>query len=144
MQRWIVVAVLVSALSACATAEAARKPPITIKVVGFAAIFRNSDHVVRTRSGGVLRRCDDPRSFAVVVDVANVEAGLPYRVIWERNGASFYAGKPGRSGSFDAVPTRVELSFRKAKRLPDGDYVFRFVVDGKVRATGKVKRACAS
>jgi hypothetical protein len=80
--------------------------------------------------------------MAVVVDVANVEGGLPYGWSFTRDGKPFFTGKGGETGSFDATPTRIEFSFRKARPLPDGAYVFRLVLDGDAVATGKVRRAC--
>jgi hypothetical protein len=130
-------------LGAAAAQAAGQAPAPTLKIVGFAAIFDNDGHVVRARKGGVLRRCDDPRAFGVVLDVANVVSGTPYQVVWTKGGKVFYAGKKGRSGSFDAAPSRVELSFRKRTAIPNGAYVFKFVLGGVVRATGRVTRSCA-
>jgi hypothetical protein len=135
---------LVAALgvgTAGAHAAAQAQAP-AIKVIGFAAIFDNDLHVVHAKNGGTLRRCEDPRAFAVVLDVANVERGPAYQLFWTANGKPIYASKQGKSGYFDAQPNRIELSFRKVAPLPDGAYVFRFVLDGSVRATAKVTRKC--
>ena len=138
---------LVSAVAAIAlmvgTAPAVGAPSVSMKVVGFAAIFDNDAHAVHAKNGGVLRHCDDPRAFAVVLDVANVKAGLPYQVLWTVDGKPVYTGKKGRSGAFDAKPDRIELSFRKARALPNGVYVFRMVLGGVPRAKGTVTRNCA-
>jgi hypothetical protein len=146
MKRMLRLLALVTALGlgVAAAQGAGQAPAPTLKIVGFAAIFDNDAHIVRAKSGGVLRRCDDPRAFGVVVDVANVVGGTPYQVLWTKGGKVFYAGKKGRSGSFDAVPTRVELSFRKRTAIPNGTYVFKFVLGGVARATGRVTRSCAA
>ena len=48
-----------------------------LKVIGFAAIYKNSAHLVHAKNGGSLSNCQDPRSFSVVVDVANIVRGTP-------------------------------------------------------------------
>jgi hypothetical protein len=139
----LLVSAMTAAVLTVATAPAVGAPSISMKVVGFAAIFDNDAHVVRAKNGGVLKRCDDPRAFAVVLDVANVKAGLPYQVLWTVDGKPVYTGKKGTSGAFDAKPDRIELSFRKASALPNGVYVFRMVLGGVTRAKGTVTRTCA-
>lgn len=123
--------------------SAAQAATPKLKVIGFAAIYKNSAHLVHAKNGGSLSRCDDPRSFSVVVDVANIVRGTPYQLIWLRNGQPFFAGKKGEAGFFDAKPSRIEASFRKKSAIPDGRYTFRFMLGGKVRATGTVTRSCA-
>lgn len=138
-----VAAVAVAVGVGSASAQTDPEAPISVKVVGFAAIFKNKAHVVHAPNGGVLRRCVDPRALAVVLDVANVPRGLPYQVLWTSKGKPVHTGTPGTSGYFDEKPTRIELSFRKSRSLPNGPYVFQLVVDGDVQATGKVTRKCA-
>lgn len=131
------------ALAAAGAVGAPSAVQPSLKLVGFAAILDNDDHVVRAKAGGTLTRCDDPRAFSVVLDVANVKRGLPYLVAWTLNGKVVYSGS-GSSGSFDAKPDRVALGFRKSKVLPRGTYTFRMAINGIVRARGTVTRNCAS
>jgi hypothetical protein len=127
----------------CGLGSVAQAAAPKLKVVGFAAIYKNSAHLVHAKNGGSLSRCDDQRSFSVVVDVSNIVRGTPYQLIWLRNGAPFFAGKKGTAGYFDAKPSRIEASFRRKSSIPDGRYTFRFMLDGKVRAIGTVTRSCA-
>lgn len=141
--RWlpaIAAPILALCLGAAAPAAQLTAAP-KIKVVGFAAIFDNDKHVVHAKDGGVLRRCPQPRAFAVVADVSNIKRNSPYLINWRLPGKLVYQSQ-GKSGSFGAKATRVELSFRKQSRLPNGLYTFEFYVSGKLLARATVKRKC--
>jgi hypothetical protein len=142
---WLIAAGVLALTPAVASGDVSQhaKPP-DARVVGFAAVYRNSAHLVRARPGGVLRRCDDVRSFSAVVALSNITGGSPYRVTWTRGKKRFHTGRLGRTGTVGASPRRRYFSIRKARAIPRGLYTFRLYIDGSVAASGKVRRACTS
>lgn len=133
--------VAVAALALPATAQAApQAAAMKVKVIGWAAIYKNAAHRVSAPNNGVLKRCDEPGGISIVVEVSSIARGLPYTIAWSLDGKTV-STKTGAMGSFDAVPDRIYSGYHKGT-LADGVYRWKLTVAGKVRATGKVTRRC--